>query len=367
MKKVPSLVFVIVLLSLFVAAQKIAKPTLSPKPDPPEQRTLIEEGIRLHDQKRYDEAIMKYELVLASNPDSTFALYELAMSQYTKGEKEKAMETAVKGAKYRSPELPLFYMTIANIIDDVGKPNEAVKIYRDAIKFLKGDAELLRHLSSVHYNLAVTYFRQKKFPESRAELKDAVEANQLYPSPHYLLAEMFASARYKIPAILAAARFISLEFNTQRSERAASILYNLVSGGTTKKADGSLTIDLDLSAPTDEGDFGAADLILSISEEVDDKSEKNAAATTAEGKFIGKLESLTSFAGEGDKKLKSTFSGRYYLPFLVEMKKQGHLEAFAHLVLLRTGNQNSENWLNGNVQKANAFLIWAKTYEPPAK
>ena len=78
--------------------QKIEKPTLTAKPLTDHQRSLIEEGVGLHKQKKFDTAILKYELVLSENPDATVAMYEKALSLYTKGEKEKAIETAVLGS-----------------------------------------------------------------------------------------------------------------------------------------------------------------------------------------------------------------------------------------------------------------------------
>ncbi len=108
MKKYLLFVIVAIFLSASVFGQKIAKPTLTPKPVTDAQKAIIQDGIKLHDQKQFDGAIKKYEQVLAENPDATFAIYELALSYYTKGDREKAVETAVRGTKYRSQELPLF-------------------------------------------------------------------------------------------------------------------------------------------------------------------------------------------------------------------------------------------------------------------
>jgi tetratricopeptide (TPR) repeat protein len=125
----------LVLLAAFAAfAQKIEKPTLTPKPLTDSQQAMIREGIAHHDAKEYDKAIAKYEAVLKDNPDATLALYEMALSQYTKGDKTKAVETSLRGSKYRSQELALFYGTIANVIDDAGKPKDAIKLYNDALK-----------------------------------------------------------------------------------------------------------------------------------------------------------------------------------------------------------------------------------------
>ena len=169
--------FIPVIIFVFVSAafgQKIEKPKKFPAPATDSQQKLINDGIALHDAKKYDEAIALYDKVLAENPDSTMALYEKALSLYTKGDKTKAVETAYLGTKYISDQLALFYGTIANALDDSGKADEAIKIYRQAEDMLKGDIGVKHHLASVYYNLGITYFRQRKYTESRSELKKAV-------------------------------------------------------------------------------------------------------------------------------------------------------------------------------------------------
>jgi hypothetical protein len=77
-KQTGALAFAITLLfAATITAQKIEKPKLSPQPPTPAQSELINEGIALHDARRFDEAIKKYEMVLRENPDCTLALYEL--------------------------------------------------------------------------------------------------------------------------------------------------------------------------------------------------------------------------------------------------------------------------------------------------
>ena len=126
-KLIPIFVLVISVcgFSLSVSGQKIEKPTLTPKPCTDAQTEKVRDGITLHDAKKYSMAAEKYESVLAENPDCTLAIYELSMTYYAMGEKTKAMETAYRGSKYVSGELPLFYLTMANVIDDAGKPDAA--------------------------------------------------------------------------------------------------------------------------------------------------------------------------------------------------------------------------------------------------
>lgn len=362
MKKLCFLVLLVMFLFIPVSAQKIAKPTLVPKAPTDEQKQLIAEGIKLHDQKQYGAAIKKYELVLAGNPDSTLAIYELAMSLYTNGEKEKAMETAVRGSKYKSQQLPLFYMTIANIIDDVGKPKEAVRIYRDALNILKDDKELSNHLASVHYNLGVTFVRQKLYNEARDELKRAVLADPSYASPHYLLGEVYIGSKYKIPAFLAAARLISLEYNTPRTERAVSIIRTVLKPAAKDEKKGNINIFLDMSAPKDEGDFGMYDLFLGTLTTVKDEKDKD---KTEDEMFADAVDTVIALLQE-DKKLGSTFVGKNYVPFVAEMKQKGHSKAFSYIVLYKGGSPTAMKWLTENSEKMVEFLNWAKEYKQPA-
>lgn len=339
-------------------AQKIEKPTLVAKECTAPQKQIVREGIDLHDAKKYGEAVAKYQQVLAENPDCTLALYELSMTYYAMGDKVKSMETAYRGSKYKSEDLPLFYLSMANAIDDVGKPDEAIKIYRDAIKMLEGEKDMLHHLSSVYYNLGVTLVRQKKYTEARAELKKAVAYNAKYPSPHYLLSVVYHGTKYKVPAFLAAARFISLEFNTQRSEVAARLVRDILKPAPKDEKTGNIQIFMDFNAPKDEGDFGMFDLFLGTLTTLKDKDDEKKSESEI---FAGAVSTLIALVAE-NKDLKSTFVGKNYIPFVAEMKKRGYAEVFAYVVLHHSGDPNAMKWLTANEPKLKEFLEWAKTY-----
>jgi tetratricopeptide (TPR) repeat protein len=345
-------------ISISVPGQKIEKPTLVPKPCTEQQTQAVREGITLHDAKKYSLAIEKYQQVITENPDCTLAIYELSMTFDTMGEKTKAMETAYRGSKYISEDLPLFYQIMANVIDDTGQPDAAVKIYRDAIKMLDGDKKMLPHLSSVHYNLGVTLVRQKKYTEARAELKKAVEYNPKYASPNYLLSLVYNGTKYKVPAFLAAARFISMEFNTARSKAASTIVRDVLKPAPKDEKTGSINIFMDMNAPKDEGDFAMFELFLgtltTVKNEKDEKKSEEEMFASAVGTLIALVEE--------NKGVKSTFVGKNYVPFLSEMKKRGFADVLAYIILFHTGSESAKTWLDANEARLREFVAWSKSY-----
>ncbi|HYJ90522.1 MAG TPA: hypothetical protein VEV84_04385 [Pyrinomonadaceae bacterium] len=164
-----------------------------------------------------------------------------------------------------------------------------------------------------------------------------------------------------------AARFISLEYNTERSKHAATLIYSVVGSTEAKKgADNKIVIGLDFGAPTDEGNFGPAELIMSMVDalaKTDDPKTKN---MTAEEKFIQRISSVISFLDTKDNKLKSTFSAKAYFPFMLEMKRLGFVKPFGYIVLVHNGNEEALKWIRENDQQVKDFLVWAKSYSVSA-
>lgn len=365
MKNVLFGLVVLILLATAVPAQKLAKPKKMPSSVTDAQMSVIQEGMSLHDAKKHNEAIAKYTSVLAQNPDATLAMYELALSYYDMGDRAKTQELARIGAMYISDELPLFYGLIANCLDDEGKPAEAIKIYRDAEDILKSFPDMKRHLASIYYNLGVTYVREKKYAEARVELKHAVDNNFSYASPHYLLAVVFNGTRYKVPAFLAASRLVSLEFNSQRTRAATAIIVDTFKPSAKDPKSGNITINLDLSAPKDEGDFSVSELLLGTLTTFKGDDDKNKSENEI---FVDAIGTTIAMLAE-DKKLASSFVGQNYVPFMTELKAKGHLPAFGNMVLYISDNNNKAagKWLDENGPRLTEFLNWAKTFRHSGK
>lgn len=360
MKKTLFSFSLLILFPFIASAQKIEKPKLTPQPPTTAQETLIKEGITLFDQRKYDDAITKYAQVLKENPDCPEAIYELAMTHYNLGDRARADELARKGAQYKSELVPLFYMLIANILDDKGKSAEAIEVYKDSVKLLRENKKATRNLAEAHFNLGIAHARLKQFAESRAALKEALAANFSHVSAHFVLAQIYAGTGYKIPGFLAAARFLGLEQNTPRTQSAAQTILTILKPAPKDEKTGNINILLNLNAPKDEGDFAFMELILGTVTTVRGDDDKN---KTDNEMFVDGVGTTIAILSE-NKNLRKSFVGRKYIPYVEALKNAGHHQTFAYVVLQQGGNKDAEKWIRANQEKVLAYFDWARGYQP---
>ena len=113
---------------------------------------IVREGITLHDEGQFEEAIAKYQEALKLKPDWGLALYEIALSYVSLEDQKQALKYASKALKIPGDHHLSSAMVKANVLDDMGKGKKAIKVYNDAL------AELGEHYL-LYYNLALTHFR----------------------------------------------------------------------------------------------------------------------------------------------------------------------------------------------------------------
>ena len=106
--------------------------------------------------------------------------------------------------------------------------------------------------------------------------------------------------------------------------------------------------------------MGANMLIGTLTTHLNDKDKKK----TDNEMFVDAISTVIALVAE-DKKTASTFVGKNYIPFMVDMKKNGHVEVFGYLVLYLSGKEDAMTWLKSNDAKFGSFLAWAKDYRLP--
>jgi tetratricopeptide (TPR) repeat protein len=212
-----SIILILFLLPHFVFAEQIKAPELTPALTNQYDQAIIDEGIALHDQGKYDEAVAKFKQVLEKSPGNVLAIYEMASSYFSAKKYEETLKTSYEGARYKSRYLSKFYLYIGNSLDELGKTDEAISAFRDALNVVSTDP-------LIHFNLAVILMNSGKRTEAQLHFEKAIELNPTHSSSHYALSQLYFEQGKRISGNLAVFRFLSLEPSSIRSRKAIEIL-----------------------------------------------------------------------------------------------------------------------------------------------
>ena len=359
------LAILLLVLQQAVPQASLVVPALSPPvrvspPISPAEAPVLREGIALYDQGKYDEAITRYEQVLKQNPDSTGAMYELAMTYGQKRQFQMAIDLAAKGTEYSCPQLPQFYALIGNILDGQGQVDQAIDTYK------KGIALNTPNAGTLYLNMGVSYQSGKKdFVSSKAAFKQGALVDSNYPGLHLQLATIYLGQGLKTPVLMAFSRFLVLEPNTPRAQSAYNAWRAMLDNRATPVLQPATPLYDYVHSPqqTFEGDLTQLDAALITSK----------AAAAAPGKsqiqlLVDQVDNLFgTYAMIPPGNDKDTFLWKYYIPYVVEMKKNGYVEPFVYFINQSTNLPGVRDWLMAHPDRVNAFMQWSRTYHWPDK
>ncbi|MBX7186019.1 MAG: tetratricopeptide repeat protein [Vicinamibacteria bacterium] len=323
----------------------------------------IAEGIALHDRGEFDKAIAKYQEALDRDPGSIDALYEMTYTWYAKRDLKKALELATRGAERATPLRPQFLMLLGNIQDDLENPKAAITAYQAAIK----DAP---RISLLHFNLGVTYLGQKEWRNARLSLQRDIGLDPAHASGHLRLAQAYQQEGFKVPAFLAYLRFLTLESAGPRAKFAADSVDQLMNAGYTTDGKGNVQVAVSLGSEAlskEEGDFGAAELIMQIAHAADEAQKKDPdrhGSLPESPAPVRILKSTLAMIGETSAEKGEGFAATYYVPFFTALSKDSKLlEAASYLVWQSREIPGVNSWLEENADAVKAFKAWSAAFQ----
>jgi tetratricopeptide (TPR) repeat protein len=360
MKSIQSVFFSIIVpvlvtsIGIAQSSQKLESPKLTPTPLTTSEKKLLQEGIALHDRKLYAEAIAKYTEAIKTNQTNDLLLYEAAYSFYNLKEYDKATGLLYEAAQYKGNSLGHIYVMLGNILDERGDPKKAIETYNFGLKQLPKEGAL-------YYNLAITLQKQNRIDEAKKAAKQSARFRPDHPSTHLLLSQLFFTSGDRIPTMLAAARYLTLEPNSERADLARNEIRRVLLGGVEKTGENKINISVPMGSSQNEGDFSGVEFSLGMSKITVAKDRGTKSETQL---LIGQMETvLDSIDEDSGKSGKSKFVKAYYLPYFLELGQRKYVETFCYLINSKSEDAEVKEWISRNQAKIDEFKSWSLSFK----
>lgn len=327
------------------------------------QREIIADGIRLHDQGKYVEAIERYRKVLEENPESALAWYELAYSQTMLKQWQECVVSAREGLKYESQQRPGLLMELGSCLDSSGDGPAAIGVFEQALRELPESAPAAQR-ALIHFNLGVTYHGLKDFARAKQQMQQSLTLNPRHSSSHLQLARIYAADGDSIPALLAYGLFLTMESPASaRVPDAVARVRSILGAGVEQTGPKKVNIQIAIGRPENpEGDFGSELTLLGLMGAADlmgDGKKKSSEFGRLESRWSALINTLV--LEKRRQKLAGTFVGRHYLEFyrgLEEQKLVGAFVSYAHQSMRLAESKEEKVALS----RMDQYLLWVKSW-----
>lgn len=167
-------------------------------------KEIIQQAVELHDQGKYAEAIAQYQRIPYGDSSYFQALYEIGLSQMQDSQFVAALATVEKGLRKPNDRWPEFYSLKGNLVDDMGDPEKALRIYDTALQLYPANTDL-------HLNKGTTLLKLKRFQDAENVFKQGLLINPYQASCHYKLGYAAYSQGKILPAFLSFTYYLLLQ------------------------------------------------------------------------------------------------------------------------------------------------------------
>ncbi|MDR2471719.1 MAG: tetratricopeptide repeat protein [Treponema sp.] len=357
---VPALLLAAALLTLSTLSGCAGQPPAEVPPEPaasalsPEAEDLVQRGIVYHDRGDYEAAVTCYEQALELAPDHPVIYYEMAFSYISMDKPETALELAGRGisgalARNLTELLPTLLDLKASALDNLGRSEEAVAVYLEAINTYGAANTLL------YYNLAVSYYRVDKRTEAAEALIKGLGLNPNHASSNYLLGRIYREDGKKTQAFYALSYFLLLEPNTDR----AGSSWNTILAMLDRQEEGI--------GVRENGTFTASDMVISLAFTLDEDNAKKSAAEKIRAKLYYVYTGLEEQKNSGriGRSAGDELWWDFYAPFFDRIARSDYFNTFCRYIALTT-DPGADQWIENGRDEIEGFFKWLNEYHEAA-
>jgi tetratricopeptide (TPR) repeat protein len=325
-------------------------------------RERVKEGVTLHDAGKYNEAVAKYNEALAADPGNVHAQSELALTCQSMGRHQEAIDLCKQLLKKGYNDASV-YITYGNSLDELHRAKEAEQVYQRGLK---------EHPNShlLYFNLGVAQAQHQQAPAALVSFEQAVSCQPVHASSHLYLGLMQLNQQARIPALLAMGRFLVLEPRSTRATQRLALFDQAMTKGVTRTGEKEVNIAMtveDVQAISKAGgrsdNFALTEMVLNLA--IAHGMAKDSG--TVVGRFAERFTTLCESLAEAGPDKHPGFIWQYYVPYFVEMHKQGYVPAFAYLSHASQADTDPDvkQWLASHATEVQVFEEWSRNYTWP--
>jgi uncharacterized protein len=305
---------------------------------------LLKKGNDLHDKNKFKEAITLYKQIDKSDTNYSDALYELSFSCNSDSQFLAGYEYAMEGLKLYPNLFPKFSMQAANALDDMGKYNDAIKVYSDAIS--KDPQSYL-----LYYNRAISFIRLEKPEEAKKDLETCLLINPYHASAHYFIGSLYMQNGNLIPAMLAYKTYLLLAPDGRYLNNSITNL-----SAIAKVSDDILAF-VKTKKPSTDDNFDMLQQILLSKIALDKQYDLKAKLEDPIVRQIQVVDEKLMYK-QSDK----GFAMQYYVPMYVKLFKEDEFEPMIFSIFSGAQIKVVDSWVKKNKKPIENFAEKAVSY-----
>jgi antitoxin component YwqK of YwqJK toxin-antitoxin module/Tfp pilus assembly protein PilF len=330
--------FVIILFSFLFSHKAISQNSGS---DSSTSHQLVEKGILLHDEGKYEEAIALYDRISKCDPNYPWALYESALSYSALDQPETALSKC-RAADDLQPGKVTTVALMGSLLDDLGKTDEAISYLTKALATWPYNQNLL-------YNIAVCYTRAHQPENAEEVLIRSIRINPYHKSSHLLLAKVnFYMGRQ-------AQSYLAYNMAILLNPRVSYI--NEFEQALTGKLDSlSRGYDHPYPAGADHQKWDELKWLLQSEMAYNEGFDYNYKIS-----YLTARQSLMLFRKMTYTPSDTSIYNQFYVRFYSELMKNNYFESYLNYSFKNTDNKLVADWISGNQGKLDEFISWGQS------
>ena len=215
MRKIIVLISLLLIISTIPISAQTTDPASTPTSVPERSvENLIQEGIELHDEGEYEEAIDRYNEALDIDSTQFFAVYEIALSYLALKDYENASLYSSQVIDSKDKQLsPGAYAVLSEALAGLDQVDDAIEVLNEGIEE-NGDIALL------YFNLALNYYKKGDIEKTIEHVTKAIDLDKSHSGAFLLYAYALNDKGLWVQSILPLQMFLLLEPDSKRSKDA---------------------------------------------------------------------------------------------------------------------------------------------------